>query len=64
MGAVELFLLTVAAIFLVGVIGENYFEKTNVPDVIWLILAGVIVGPVLGWVERDLLNQVAPFLVR
>ena len=61
MGAVELFLLTVAAIFLVGVIGEIIFEKTNVPDVIWLILVGIIVGPVLGWVERDLLNQVAPF---
>jgi cell volume regulation protein A len=61
MGAVELFLLTVAAIFLVGVIGEIIFEKTNVPDVIWLILVGILVGPVFGWVERDVLNEVAPF---
>ena len=35
MGAVELFLLTVAAIFLVGVIGEH-FEKPRL--MIWLIL--------------------------
>ncbi len=61
MGPVELFLLTIAAIFVVGVIGEVIFEKTNVPDVIWLILVGVIVGPVLGWVDKQILNEVAPF---
>ena len=61
MGPVELFLLTIAAIFVVGVIGEVIFEKTNVPDVIWLILVGVIVGPVMGWVDKQILNEVAPF---
>ena len=61
MGPVELFLLTIAAIFVVGVVGEIVFEKTNVPDVIWLILVGVIVGPVLGWVDKEVLSEVAPF---
>ena len=38
MDPVSLFLLTVAAIFLIGIAGEIVFERTGVPDVVWLIL--------------------------
>jgi cell volume regulation protein A len=58
---VELFLLTVAGIFLVGVLGELIFRATNVPDVVWLIAVGVVLGPLSGWVDREQLATVAPF---
>lgn len=59
--SVSLFLILVAAIFLIGVLGEVVFEKTGVPDVVWLILVGIFVGPVLGLASRDVLGQVAPY---
>ena len=61
MGSVELFLLCIAAVFLIGVVGELVFARTGVPDVVWLIVVGVFMGPVFGLVERDLLMDIAPF---
>ena len=61
MNPVDLFLLVIAAIFVIGVVGELIFEKTDVPDVVWLILVGILLGPVLGWVSRDRLIEIAPY---
>jgi len=61
MNPVDLFLLVIASIFVIGVIGELIFEKTDVPDVVWLILVGILIGPVFGWVSRDALVQIAPY---
>lgn len=61
MDPVSLFLLTVAGIFLVGIVGEIVFERTSVPDVIWLIAVGAVLGPITGLVSRSMLEGVAPF---
>lgn len=58
---VTVFLICVAGIFLIGALGEVTFQRTNIPDVIWLILAGVILGPVSGFVTPDILKQIAPY---
>lgn len=58
---VTLFLVSIAAIFLIGALGEVSFQRTNIPDVIWLILAGILLGPVLGLVTPDMLKQIAPY---
>ena len=58
---VTLFLVSVAGIFLLGAFGEIVFQRTNIPDVIWLILAGILLGPLLGLVQRDMLNRIAPY---
>jgi NhaP-type Na+/H+ or K+/H+ antiporter len=61
MDPVWLFLLSIAAIFLIGAWGEVTFQRTNIPDVIWLILAGIILGPVAGFVDRGDLAAIAPY---
>jgi cell volume regulation protein A len=61
MASVELFLLCIAAVFLIGVIGELVFARTGVPDVVWLIVVGIFMGPVFGFVDRGLLLDTAPF---
>jgi potassium/hydrogen antiporter len=61
MSTVALFLIAVASIFLIGAIGEVIFQRTNVPDVIWLILTGILLGPVIGLVEKPQLNSIAPY---
>jgi cell volume regulation protein A len=58
---VSIFLLSVGSIFLLGALGELIFQRTNIPDVIWLILAGIGLGPLGGVVSRELLVRIAPF---
>lgn len=58
---VDLFLLTIAVIFLIGIMGELVFERTGIPDVIWLILVGIFVGPITGFVQREQLLTIAPY---
>jgi len=54
-----LFALAGVIIFL-GFIGEMVFKKTNVPDVIWLILFGVVLGPILKVVAPGDIEIIAP----
>lgn len=61
MSPVTLFLSSIAGILVIGAIGEVVFRKSNVPDVVWLIAAGVVFGPVLGIVTRERLSAIAPF---
>lgn len=61
MDSVTLFLVSIASIFLIGALGEIIFQRTNIPDVIWLILAGILIGPILGFVTREELNRIAPY---
>lgn len=61
MAPVDLLLLSVAAVFLVGVAGELIFARTNIPDVVWLIGMGVMFGPVLGWVPKEPMVAIAPY---
>ena len=58
---VTLFLVCLAAIFLIGTFGEVVFTRTKVPDVVWLILVGIVLGPVLGLVSRAELLSIAPY---
>jgi cell volume regulation protein A len=60
MDPVAQFLVSVAAIFLIGAIGEMVFARTFIPDAIWLIATGMLLEPVLGWVTREQLNTIAP----
>jgi potassium/hydrogen antiporter len=60
--SVETFLLAIAAILVLGSIGERLFVLTNTPDALWLLAAGVVLGPVLGIAQTDMLTAAAPYL--
>jgi len=47
---------------LLGYIGMIIFEKTRIPDVIWLLLFGLLVGPVFGITDRNLFLGMVPLL--
>ncbi|MEZ4586135.1 MAG: cation:proton antiporter [Gemmatimonadales bacterium] len=61
MSPVALFLVTIAAIFMIGTLGEVVFKKTQIPDVLWLLVVGIVLGPVAGVVSRAQLGEIAPF---
>ena len=61
MSTVSVFLLCIAAIFLIGIVGELVFAKTGIPDVIWLILVGIILVPIAGLISKESLIVAAPY---
>jgi cell volume regulation protein A len=58
MDSVSIFLLAIAGIFVVGIVGELVFARTGIPDVIWLITVGLIVGATL---DKSGLAKIAPY---
>ncbi len=61
MSSVDQFLTTLAAIFALGSVGGYLFSRLSIPDAIWLIGAGIVLGPVLGFLRQDTLVAIAPF---
>jgi cell volume regulation protein A len=54
--------IEIAGILLLGALGEFIFARTRVPDVVWLVAAGILAGPVSGLVPAGLLTSAIPFL--
>lgn len=51
----------IAGILLLGALGEFIFARTRVPDVVWLVLAGILAGPVSGLIQSGLIRPGIPF---
>lgn len=58
----QAFLIIIAGILLVGLVGEWMFKRTGIPDAVWLIAVGALLGPVFGMVKSAELQQSAPIL--
>ena len=61
MDPVLVFLLGFATVFIVGIAGEIVFDRTGVPDVVWLMIVGLLLGPALGIVRRADLLAIGPY---
>ena len=54
-------LLAAGVVIFLGVVGEAFFKKTGIPDVAFLMILGVIIGPVLGIIQPETVIQVVPY---
>lgn len=54
-------LLAAGVVIFLGVAGEAFFKRTGVPDVAFLMILGVILGPVLGIIQPEIITQVVPY---
>ena len=59
---VENLIILVSLTILVSYLSGLIYSKTKIPDVIWLMGFGVLMGPVLGYVDKSLFNQLAPLM--
>ncbi|NOJ26715.1 MAG: hypothetical protein DA330_01725, partial [Nitrososphaera sp.] len=57
----EVILLAVATIIIVGIFGEAFFRRTGIPDVAFLMVLGVVVGPVLGIIGTETAVEIVPY---
>ena len=46
----------------VGYVGYIFFDKTRISDVFWLMIFGIIIGPIFNLVDRTLFVSISPFL--
>ncbi len=61
LSAAPVVLLAVGVIIFLGVGGELFFRRTGVPDVAFLMILGVIIGPILGIVDTETALKIAPY---
>ena len=54
-------LLAAGVVIFLGVAGEAFFKKTGIPDVAFLMVLGVIIGPVFGLIQPEAVIQVVPY---
>jgi cell volume regulation protein A len=54
-------LVLIACLLLLGSFGEFVFSRTGIPDVVWLVGAGILIGPVFAVVSPELLKPAVPF---
>ena len=54
-------LLAAGIVIFLGVAGEAFFKKTGIPDIAFLMILGVIIGPLLGIIQAQVVIQIVPF---
>lgn len=58
---VATFLLIVSAVIGIGFFANFIFKRTNIPDIVWLLLLGLLIGPVLRIVSPETLIGFLPY---
>lgn len=61
MDPVTQMILLITGLLILGTLGEAIFSRTGIPDIIWLVSAGILAGPVLDLVSADMLRPILPF---
>ena len=59
--AAPVILLAAGVVIFLGVAGEAFFKKTGIPDVTFLMVLGVVIGPVFGIIQPEAVIQVVPY---
>ncbi len=53
--------LVAAVIIILGFLGEEFFKRTSIPDAIFLLLLGVILGPIFQLFAQEELLAITPY---
>jgi cell volume regulation protein A len=61
MDAVTVMVLMIATLLILGALGEFIFTRTGIPDMIWLVVAGIVAGPALHIIEPEMFKPIIPF---
>jgi len=61
MNVINVFVL-VGMTLVVGFLANLFFEKTKIPDILWLIAFGLLIGPVFQLIDTTYFMQFMPYL--
>ena len=54
-------LLAASVVIILGVLGEAFFKKTGIPDILFLMILGIVIGPVLGIIQPEAVLEIVPY---
>ena len=54
-------LLSASVVIIMGVLGEAFFKRTGIPDILFLMVLGIIIGPVLGIIQPAAVLEIVPY---
>ena len=54
-------LLAASVVIILGVLGEAFFKKTGIPDIAFLMVLGIIIGPILGIIKPEAVIEIVPY---
>ena len=54
-------LLAASVVIILGVLGEAFFKKTGIPDIAFLMVLGVVIGPVFGIIQPEVVIEIVPY---
>ena len=54
-------LLAASVVIIMGVLGEAFFKKTGIPDILFLMVLGIVIGPVLGIIQPEAVLKIVPY---
>ena len=54
-------LLAAGVTIFLGVAGEAFFKKTGIPDIAFLMVLGIIIGPILGIIQPEVVIEIVPY---
>ncbi len=50
----------ISAVIAIGFFANYFFKKTKIPDILWLIIFGLLIGPGLGLIDPNIMFQYFP----
>ena len=54
-------LLAASVVIILGVLGEAFLKKTVIPDIAFLMVLGIIIGPILGIIQPEAVIEIVPY---
>ena len=63
MFSVEGFLLLISATLFLSYISSLFYTKTRIPDIVWLLCFGYLLGPVLHFFDKEIFITIFPMLI-
>lgn len=61
MDPVTQLILLLTSLILLQAIGEWLFTRTGIPDILWPVALGILLGPVCGWIDIEQIKPIVPY---
>jgi NhaP-type Na+/H+ or K+/H+ antiporter len=55
-------LLLVSSTLIISYISNLFYTKTKIPDILWVLGFGILLGPVLGYFDKELFLSLSPLM--
>jgi len=55
-------LLLVSSTLIISYVSSYFYSKTKIPDILWVLAFGVVLGPVLGYFDKDMFLSISPLM--